>query len=173
MEFSYQPSYLSLYLGLGSNLGKSILYLKNAKKRLCSLPFLILVKESKIYWTEPQEKLNQPWFANQVLKFYVPAHVEPKNLLKFTSKIEQEMGRVRKERYGPRTIDIDILIYGNKILNDSKLFLPHPKITKRAFVLIPLQEIEPNIKLFDQPAVFYLNQLDYKLLGKKIWQKNY
>jgi 2-amino-4-hydroxy-6-hydroxymethyldihydropteridine diphosphokinase len=103
----------------------------------------VIIKSSSIYETPPWGVLDQPPFLNQV----VEAHTDlsPLELLTFIKQIELEMGRVKSERYGPRLIDIDILLYGDQIINLPDLVIPHPYMIERAFVLVPLTEIQPNL----------------------------
>jgi len=163
-------SYEAVYLSLGSNLGDLIHNLKLARNNLNSLPYLIEAQTSSIYYTEPQEKKDQPWFANQIIKFYSLSSVKPIFFLNQLLAIEKQMGRKRMERYGPRIIDIDILIWEGKKINSPKLTIPHPQMLKRAFVLIPLKEIAPQLKINNQSIHTYLNKLSYRLIGDKIYQ---
>lgn len=147
-----------VYLSLGTNLGDRVAYLKKAVAKISSLEGLNLVKESKIYETTPWGKLDQPNFLNICLK--ISTSLESGDLLKNLQKIELDLGRERKERWGPRTIDIDILLFGDIISQDPNLILPHPRMKERAFVLIPLLEIEPELKIIDDRVKDILEKLD-------------
>ena len=130
------------YLSLGSNLGDRENNLKRAVALLKKEGIKIL-KESSIYETEPMYYKEQGKFLNQVIK--IETKFSPEKLLKVIEKIERELKRERKIPKGPRTIDIDIVFFGNKIINSDRLKIPHPLILERDFVIKPLLEIEPEI----------------------------
>ncbi len=129
------------YLGLGTNLGDRDKNLRRAieaiadKMRVC--------ERSSVYETDAWGYTDQPDFLNQVIK--VETNLTPLRLLNFVKKTEVELGRVENFRYGPRLIDIDILFYDDLVKNSSRLQIPHPRVTERAFVLVPLNEIAPNL----------------------------
>lgn len=131
-----------IVLGLGSNVGNSMEYLRKAVNSLSRLVYNPQV--SSVYKTKPQDYLAQADFLNLV--FCGEYDDSPENLLICTQKIERENGRERKKEVekGPRTLDIDILLFGKRIINTQKLIVPHPAMKKRQFVLIPLLEILPN-----------------------------
>ncbi len=128
------------FLGLGTNLGEREKNLDRAiemiGRKMC------LCERSSRYETAAWGYAEQPDFLNQVLK--VQTDLTPLRLLNYLKKIEVELGRVESFRYGPRLIDIDILFYDDRIRNTSRLQIPHPRLTERAFVLIPLEEIAPD-----------------------------
>jgi len=126
------------FLGLGSNLGNKKENLYKAKEFLKQKNIKI-IKESIIHETEPMYYSKQDNFLNQVIE--IKTEYNPEDLLKIISGIEKKLKRERKIRYGPRTIDIDILFYEDKIIKTDDLIIPHPKITEREFVLSPLCEI--------------------------------
>lgn len=97
---------------------------------------------SSVYVTEPQGLTEQPHFYNMVVE--VETGLTPHGLLDRLSDIECALGRVRTVRYGPRTIDLDLLLYGDEVLSDERLIVPHPRMGERAFVLVPLLEIYPG-----------------------------
>ncbi|HZK53791.1 MAG TPA: 2-amino-4-hydroxy-6-hydroxymethyldihydropteridine diphosphokinase [Desulfosporosinus sp.] len=132
------------FLGLGSNLGDRANYLSQAIFALTS-PMLKVEATSRIYETEPWGVMDQPIYWNQVLE--IKTSLEPLELLHFCQEIEIRLGRERKERWGPRTIDIDLLIYDNTVSDTEELILPHPYLEERAFVLVPLREIAPQLVL--------------------------
>lgn len=129
-----------ILLSLGSNLGDRVAYLSFAAEQLNEAGIEIL-KSSSIYETPPWGNLNQPGFLNQVLK--IDFTEGPFQLLHTIREIENKAGRQRIEKWGARTLDIDIIEYDGLIVNDADLILPHPQVTNRLFVLIPLAEIEP------------------------------
>lgn len=130
------------YLGLGSNLGDRDRYIAEAKAAITLLG--TTTKESSLYDTAPQGRINQPNFLNCVLELQTT--LSPRDLLNAILRIENNLGRVRTMLLGPRVIDIDILFYDNQIISEKNLTIPHPNLHKRAFVLIPLLEIAPELK---------------------------
>ena len=131
-----------VYLSLGSNVGDRAANLNAAIGRLDSLGKVLAV--SSFYETEPVEFTAQPWFLNCAVK--LDTEKMPKQLLRGVLDIEQQMGRRRGERKGPRTIDIDILLFGNSIIDTKGLTIPHQAMNVRRFVLEPLAEIGPEIR---------------------------
>jgi 2-amino-4-hydroxy-6-hydroxymethyldihydropteridine diphosphokinase len=129
-----------IFLGLGTNLGDREANLREAKEHL-SLQMKI-VNESPIYVTPPWGFEDQPDFLNQVIR--VCTCLEPHDLLVYLKSIEYEMGREKTFRYGPRLIDMDILFYGQRIIQEKTLQIPHPRLHERAFVLVPLNDIAPD-----------------------------
>ncbi len=129
-----------VYLSLGSNLGDRSANLKTAIDRLGRLGKVAIV--SSFYETEPVELTAQPWFLNCALQ--LDTEKTPKQLLSEILSIEQEMGRRRRHSKGPRNIDIDILLFGNSIIQVEGLTIPHPAMQQRRFVLEPLVEIAPE-----------------------------
>lgn len=135
-----------VYIGSGSNLGDRLAHLHQARE-LIKTRIGSLVRESSVYQSEPWGDVEQPWFYNQVIA--IQTDLPPHAVLDCLLEIEREMGRVREERFGPRIIDLDILLYGQQIISDSILKIPHPRMTVRNFVLIPLMEITSDLKLPD------------------------
>ncbi|ALI97818.1 2-amino-4-hydroxy-6-hydroxymethyldihydropteridine diphosphokinase [Rufibacter tibetensis] len=131
----------SLFLLLGSNLGDRIFYLTEATSRLESV-FGKTVQKSNLYETAAWGLTDQPAFLNQVLVF--ETSFSPKVVLALTQRIEQELGRIRKERWGARVIDVDVLFYGEQILETDTLHLPHPQLHLRRFTLLPLAQVAPD-----------------------------
>lgn len=129
------------YLSVGSNLGNREQNLKEAVRRASTLGRVVAV--SSFYETEPVEVTDQPWFLNCVLALETTA--EPAQLMRELLRIEHEMGRQRLVKKGPRSIDIDILLFGNAVVNTPDLTIPHPEMTRRRFVLEPLAEIAPDL----------------------------
>lgn len=130
----------TVYLSLGSNLGNREANLRDAIERICELGEVKSV--SSLYETEPVEFTAQPWFLNLALE--LETDLMPKQLLAAALKIERDMGRRRLQPKGPRLIDIDIVLFGNSVVNDAKLVIPHPAMHERRFVLEPLAEIAPE-----------------------------
>jgi 2-amino-4-hydroxy-6-hydroxymethyldihydropteridine diphosphokinase len=129
------------YLSLGSNLGDRFRLLQEAISGLQKKAGRVK-RISSFYETEPVGKTDQPFFLNVCVE--LTTKLKPQALLKICQAIEYELGRRRKEKWGPRTADLDLLLYGNHVINTPKLILPHPEISKRRFVLVPLAEIAPN-----------------------------
>ncbi|GAB2718868.1 2-amino-4-hydroxy-6-hydroxymethyldihydropteridine diphosphokinase [Paenibacillus thermoaerophilus] len=132
------------YIALGSNLGDRARNLAEAVKRMDSHPGIRLAAMSDIYETEPVGPVRQDDFLNAVAA--VRTNLEPEPLLDALLAIEAEMGRVREIRWGPRTIDLDVLLYENIICNTPRLTIPHPHMGDRAFVLIPLVDCMDKLK---------------------------
>ncbi len=103
-----------------------------------------IVRTSSVYETEPQDVRDQPWFLNMVIE--IETELFPKQLLARLQKIERELGRKRTVPKGPRTIDVDILLYGSFVMETAQLQIPHPRMAERRFVLEPLQEIAPGLR---------------------------
>ena len=131
-----------VYLSLGSNVGDRAANLNTAIERLRSLGEVAAV--SSFYETEPVEFTAQPWFLNCAVK--LNTEKMPKQLLNAVLDIEKEMGRKRLKKKGPRTIDIDILLFGNSVIDTKGLTVPHPAMHERRFVLEPLAEIAPEVR---------------------------
>jgi 2-amino-4-hydroxy-6-hydroxymethyldihydropteridine diphosphokinase len=127
-----------VYLALGSNVGDRE---RNLRAAIELLPVLRI---SPIYETEPVDYTEQPWFLNLVVE--AETDLSPFDLLATTSRIEQELGRVRDIPKGPRTIDIDILLFGDQIVNTPDLQIPHPRMAERRFVLAPLADLAPDLR---------------------------
>ncbi|MDP8201691.1 MAG: 2-amino-4-hydroxy-6-hydroxymethyldihydropteridine diphosphokinase [Candidatus Tenebribacter burtonii] len=131
------------YLGLGSNLGNKQNYITNAIKYISELENVEIKRTSSIITTKPYGKIDQPDFLNCVVE--LNTNILPEELLKKCLNIEDQLGRSRKGKWGPRTIDIDMLFYEDKIMNTKLLVLPHPELHKREFVLISLSELCPDL----------------------------
>ena len=138
------------YLGLGSNLGDRQATLQAALAALTKQPDLHLERVSSLYETAPIGLTQQPDFLNIVAR--VSTSAEPLVLLQHCLQVEAALGRIRRERWGPRTIDIDLLWYEGATLSSPELVLPHPRMAERAFVMLPLSEIAPDLAIGGQPA---------------------
>jgi 2-amino-4-hydroxy-6-hydroxymethyldihydropteridine diphosphokinase len=130
-----------VYLGLGSNLGNRKSNLEESIRQIRN--FAAIKKSSSTFETEPWGLMDQPKFLNKVI--LVESTLGPNELLYHLKKIEQQMGRNESVRFGPRLIDVDILFYDDYKMNTPELTIPHPHLIKRAFVLVPLEEIAPNL----------------------------
>jgi 2-amino-4-hydroxy-6-hydroxymethyldihydropteridine diphosphokinase len=130
------------YLSLGSNLGDRAENLQTAIAKLAEFGNVVAV--SSFYETEPVELTAQPWFLNCAVKF--DTEKMPRQLISAILSLEQSMGRQRKQKKGPRTIDIDVLLFGSSIIEIPSLTIPHPRLHERRFVLEPLAEIAPDAR---------------------------
>ena len=131
------------YIGIGSNLGTSGKNCVEAIEKISTNDHIKIISKSSFYKTAPIGDIEQDWFINSVIR--VDTKLNPKELLLTLLNIESEMGRIRKEKWGPRLIDLDLLFYDKLILNQEGITLPHPEIQKRNFVLVPLNEISENL----------------------------
>lgn len=133
----------TVYLSLGSNLGDRAAHIERALARLGETGVRIM-KRSSFYETEPVEFLAQGWFLNIAVE--AETDLMPRQLLRVIRAIERELGRKRIVRSGPRTIDIDILLFGANVVRAAELQIPHPRMTERRFVLAPMTEIAPALR---------------------------
>ena len=131
----------NIFLGIGSNQGDRELNLKNSIKLLNSRVGKVL-NTSGIYESEPWGFKNQNYFLNQVIE--IETHIDPNDLLNICKNIEYDMGRKPEIRWGKRVIDIDILYYQSKVINEEKLIIPHKLMHERKFVMIPLNDLNEN-----------------------------
>ncbi len=132
------------WLCLGSNQLKPRAQVQKAVRILAADPKIRILQKSSLVRTEAYGNEDQPDFRNQVIQ--IETKYSPLDLLQKALTVEMEMGRVRKERWGPRVIDIDILLYGDEVMQTMSLTLPHPELHKRRFVLELLCEIDPGLK---------------------------
>ncbi|MDP6332239.1 MAG: 2-amino-4-hydroxy-6-hydroxymethyldihydropteridine diphosphokinase [SAR324 cluster bacterium] len=130
-----------VHLGLGSNLGNRQAFLNQACSKLSAVT-LQNFRSSEIYESEPLLKMKQPNYFNQVVCGWT--ELTPVELLEKCQQIETQLGRIRKEHWGSRKIDLDILSYGKDIVDTERLKIPHPEMEKRSFVLLPLLELSPD-----------------------------
>ena len=133
------------YIALGSNIEDRIGYLAFAVSQLRQIPGVSVKTVSPVYETQPIGGPEQGPYLNAVVK--IETGMAPKKLLAHCQRIEQLAHRVREERWGPRTLDVDIIMAGNEISEDAELTLPHPRAHERAFVLVPLRDIEKHLVL--------------------------
>jgi 2-amino-4-hydroxy-6-hydroxymethyldihydropteridine diphosphokinase len=141
-----------VYIGLGSNLADPLAQLRSALAALAALPQTSLAAQSSFYASDPLGPADQPRYVNAVAA--LDTELAPLELLDALQRIELEQGRMRKaERWGPRTLDLDILLFGERQLDEPRLSVPHYHMHARAFVLYPLAEIAPQLYLPDGRAL--------------------
>lgn len=133
---------MNVFIGLGSNLGNRKENIKKAIEKLSQTNGIQLLQQSTIIETEPYGKTDQPDFLNCVIQ--VKTEKNPELLLEICNNIENDLGRIRNEKWGPRTIDIDILFIDDMVIHTPDLIVPHPEVHLRAFVLTSLNEIAPD-----------------------------
>lgn len=146
------------YLGIGSNIGDMGAMLDRAVAGLAAEPGIAVVARSSDYRTPPWGKTDQPWFLNGAVA--VDTTLDPHALLDACLVVEGDLGRVREERWGPRVIDIDVLSYEGASVADERLVLPHRHVRERAFVLVPLAEIAPDLVIGGERVVDALAKID-------------
>lgn len=157
-------------LSLGTNMGKREGNLKLAIQRLAEKKEIEVVNYSSIYETDPVGFEDQDLFLNMVIQ--VETALTAFKLLELCMDIEQELGRKRMIKWGPRTIDLDILLYNQDNIVSEKLIVPHPRMHERAFVLVPLLEIQESIKLpaMDKPIQIVLEEIPDRK-GVRVWKR--
>lgn len=134
-------------LGIGSNLGDRLDTLQRAVDLLNAEPGIRVVRSSRVFETEPVGEVEQPEFLNAVLE--IDTDLEPRGLLAATQRVESALGRTREIRWGPRTLDVDVLLIDTLTIDDPALTVPHPRMHERAFVLVPLLDLRPTPSLPD------------------------
>jgi 2-amino-4-hydroxy-6-hydroxymethyldihydropteridine diphosphokinase len=158
------------YIGLGTNVGNRLDNLRRAVLLLDGHDQILLKKLSSIYETDPVGYTEQENFLNMAAEIStdLPAH----ELLRVTSEIETRLGRERAVRWGPRTIDLDILLYNQENIQTESLQIPHPRMYERAFVLIPLAELYPSLCIPGKKPVLsdYIKQIPDKE-GVRLWKQ--
>ena len=160
------------YISFGSNLGNRLKNIKRGLQLVSRNRSITITKKSSLYETEPVGYENQGWFLNGVIE--IETFVLPHKLLSLIKKVERIMGRKRRIRWGPREIDLDILLYNQRCVDTPGLIIPHPRMHERGFVLVPLVEIAPRVihpifkknarqllaKLADSKSVKYFGGLE-------------
>ena len=167
------PGSVTAYIGLGGNLGNMEETLALARERLNAFPGCRLGRISGLYRTEPQGLKDQPFFLNQAVQMFCPCAMRPEQLLDSLLALEDGFGRVRQTdlKNGPRPLDLDLLLFGDEQRNTPRLTLPHPRMLLRAFVLVPLAEIAPDLRFPDGIHIGEaLETLDFSLMGNEILQ---
>lgn len=149
---------MKAWLGIGSNIGDMAAMLDRAVDKLAAIPGIRVVARSPDYRTPPWGKTDQPWFLNGAVG--IETDLVPHALLDACQGIERDLGRIREERWGPRIIDIDVLAYEGAAVEDERLVLPHRYVRERAFVLVPLNEIAPDLTIGGEKVSDALAKLD-------------
>lgn len=134
---------MRIYVGLGSNLGEREAMIRLALDDLARLPETTLLRASSLYDTEPVGDVDQPNFLNAVAE--IESGLAARRLLWNLQLIEKRLGRARTRRWGPRTIDLDLLLYGDLVIEEPDLVVPHAEMLRRSFVLVPLVELDPML----------------------------
>jgi 2-amino-4-hydroxy-6-hydroxymethyldihydropteridine diphosphokinase len=134
---------MKAFVGLGSNLGEREAMIRAALEELARLPETTLERASSLYDTEPVGETQQPNFLNAVAQ--IETGLTARQLLWNLLLIEKRLGRVRTRRWGPRSIDLDLLLYGSEVVDEPDLRVPHPELLRRSFVLVPLVELDPLV----------------------------
>ncbi|WP_299686895.1 2-amino-4-hydroxy-6-hydroxymethyldihydropteridine diphosphokinase [uncultured Vibrio sp.] len=160
---------ITAYIAVGSNLADPVSQANLAIETLKNLPRSTFVATSQLYSSTPMGPQNQPDYINAVVA--IQTELTPIELLDCTQAIELEQGRVRKdERWGPRTLDLDIVLYGNEVIDSERLTVPHYGMKEREFVLYPLAEIAPSLQLPDGTELTDLLKIIDKN-GLNVWQQ--
>jgi len=133
---------VTAFIALGGNIGDPPAQIRSALRALAALPGTRLVRRSSLYRNPPVGRLDQPEFVNAVAK--IETRIGPRDLLDRLLEIERVHGRVRDSPNAPRTLDLDVLLYGDRVVHEPGLAIPHPRMLERAFVLVPLAEIAPE-----------------------------
>jgi 2-amino-4-hydroxy-6-hydroxymethyldihydropteridine diphosphokinase len=131
------------FIGIGSNMGKPAEACREAVEKVSEFPGVRLLRYSSLYRTEPVGYQDQPSFINAVAE--IRTVLAPRQLFDALKEIERRMGRTEGPKWGPRLIDLDILFYGQEVIQEEGLVIPHPELHRRAFVLVPLCELAPYV----------------------------
>ena len=153
-------SHFDAALGLGSNMSDKSANIERAIELLTADGGVKLVGRSRNYRSAPWGVAEQDWFVNACVT--VQTDLSARALLKRCQDVENNMGRERKQKWGPRLIDVDILTYRDQTIRETDLIVPHPLIAERGFVMIPLQEVAPNMKINRQPLSALIKRLDVR-----------
>jgi len=142
---SLAPGFQTAHIGLGSNLDDPVRHVRQALKEVARLPYTRLLAHSSLYRTAPVGKLDQPDFINAVAM--LDTRLPPRELLQELLALEARHGRVRGEPNSPRTLDLDLLLLGDRVIREPGLEVPHARMHQRAFVLLPLAEVSPHARI--------------------------
>ncbi|MGV8878321.1 MAG: 2-amino-4-hydroxy-6-hydroxymethyldihydropteridine diphosphokinase [Sphingobacteriaceae bacterium] len=166
-SLKYVTTMIDIFLLLGSNIGNREVYLKDAADQIF-LKLGKVIKYSSVYETQSWGRQDAPDYLNQVIQ--IQTDKDPEMILNLILQIEKDLGRERKEKYGSRTIDIDILFYGNQIIDLPDLKVPHPELHRRRFTLTPLAEIAPGLMhpVIEKSVLALCKQLKDDLVVKKL-----
>ena len=160
------------FLSLGGNLGEPAVAMGSALRMLDAAPDIDVVAVSSLYKTPPWGKIDQPDFLNAAAELRTT--LSPRGLLDVCLEVEHRLKRVRKERWGPRLIDMDILAFGDSKIHEAGLEIPHPRMLERAFVLVPLAEIAADFVIEGLSVNAHLSSLDARgierLPGRDWWK---
>lgn len=157
------------YIGIGSNLGNPVEHVRSALEKLANHPSLTLFRHSGLYSSKPHGPQNQPDYVNAVAE--ISTGLSATDLLYTLLAIEKEQGRERQpgQHWGPRTLDLDLLLYGDQIINEPDLKVPHPYLCERSFVVYPLAELNPALVL---PTGISLQDCKKQLAGDDLFAIN-
>ncbi len=147
-----------VYLSLGSNIGDSVNYLDKAVDILNNHEVIHNIKVSSYYQTDPVGYLDQDVFVN--IAVYLETELSPYELLKVCQEIEEALKRVRVVKWGPRTIDVDIILFDDVQMTDDKLTIPHPRMHERAFVLVPIAELDETLIVLNKSIKSLIELVD-------------
>jgi 2-amino-4-hydroxy-6-hydroxymethyldihydropteridine diphosphokinase len=134
---------MKVFLGLGSNQGNRESYLNSAREKLTAIDGVKMIRASSERVTAPYGLVDQPEFLNQIVE--IETHLSPAEMLTQINIIENQEGRIRNEKWGKRTLDIDILFWGNEIIEQENLTIPHQDLHNREFILASMMELEPDL----------------------------
>lgn len=148
MDYPAEQTIQEAYIALGSNIGDRAGLLQQAIEMIHAHEGIQVLKVSHMYETDPVGYVDQPAFLNMVIS--VATCLSPILLLRSLLKLELQLGRIRKQRWGPRTIDLDLLLYDNVIMDQEELMLPHPRMMDRLFVLVPLHDVIADSHLLQE-----------------------
>lgn len=151
------PTFVQAFIGLGSNQDNPVAQLDDAVSRLQRWSGISLLAVSGYYGSAPVGPQDQPDFVNAVAE--VSTSLSPLELLQALQKMEDQQGRIRTERWGPRTLDLDILLYGELNIGEPELTVPHPEMLNRLFVLAPLMDLAPDLVLAGHDLDFWADRL--------------
>jgi len=165
---------VTAFLGLGGNLGEPAVAMAAALRLIDADPDTRVLAVSSIYRTPPWGKIDQPDFLNAAAE--LSTRLSPRGLLDLCLAVEQRLKRVRGERWGPRLIDMDILVFDDLTVEEHGLEIPHPRMLERAFVMAPLAEVAPRLMLAGEPVAAHLARLDVAGIerlpsGRDWWRK--
>ncbi|MBR7554322.1 2-amino-4-hydroxy-6-hydroxymethyldihydropteridine diphosphokinase [Allobacillus sp. GCM10007491] len=152
-----------VFIALGANIPPKNHYLNEALRKLEADTSIKMIHQSSVYETAPVGYTDQDYFLNMVVE--VETVYTPEELLTACQSIEQSLGRRRTIKNGPRTIDLDLLIYGNETVKTEQLTIPHPRMKERAFVLVPLAEIDASIEIGGKQVREYVSKLSQEDLA--------
>lgn len=156
-----RPPVRRAYLGLGSNVGDRVRALQHAVDGLATVDGVVVVEVSSVYETDPVGGPEQPDYLNAVVA--VDTDRTPRELLEIAKRLEDEAGRVPGERWGPRPLDVDVLLVGDDEVDEEDLVVPHPRLYERAFVMVPLAELDPMLAPWVPPGAAGVRRTELQL----------